>query len=106
MQVFKVVYTKDNVETVYLVAAETSRKARAAVLDTLYERRHFPYAGQNVDLSNDHFGLKRHVVEHGSEWTDYALMRDHGCSCSATSWSLEEPYRLYALNTATGEMVI
>jgi hypothetical protein len=103
--VWKVIHSKDGIETVYLVNAESSREARAQVLDTLYERNHPvdpPYPQEMID--NDPFRLLAHTQRHGVDWTDAALCRMHGCSVGATQFAPDSPYRLYALNTKTGEM--
>ena len=105
MQTFKVVHRKDNVETVYLVTAESKRQAQTLVLDTLYERNHPvdpPYTA--AELDRDPFGLKQHTMDHGVDWSDAALCKRNGCTIGATPWSAEVPYRLYALDLRTGAM--
>lgn len=105
MQTFKVTHHKDNVETVYLVTAESSRAARSAVLDTLYQRNHPvdpPYS--EARMENDPFGLLRHVQDHGLDWSDAALCTRNDCRISATPWSADVPYRLYSLDLRTGAM--
>lgn len=104
-QIWKVIHCKDNVETVYLVGADTRRAAETAVLDTLYQRTFPidpPYTPEQ--LENDPFGLLAHVQRHGTERTNAWLCKTHGCSVSASLFNADAPYRLYALNTKTGEM--
>lgn len=99
--IFKVVHTKDDIETVYLVSAKSSRAAKTAVLDTLYERRHRirePLTAEQKD--RDVFGL----LDEFGNWTDAALCKQNNCSMSAQPYVPDAPYRLYAFNTKTGEM--
>jgi len=103
--IWKVIHAKDGVETVYLVSADSRREAETAVLDTLYQRTfpvEPPYTPE--ELQNDTFGLKQHVAIHGTDRTNGWLCKMHSCSMSASPFLADEPYRLYALNTKTGEM--
>lgn len=105
IQVWKVVHAKDGIETVYLVSAETRREAETAVLDTLYQRTFPidpPYTPEQLD--NDPFGLLAHVNMYGTDRTNGWICKTHGCSVSASVFNPDPPYRLYALNTKTGEM--
>ena len=98
--VWKVTVVKGSVETVYLTTAPTRLSAQADVLDELYERNFFRKADP-AKLANDPFGLVA-AGQHGS-WTDAKLKKDHGISISAIPYSTG-PYRLYAIDTSTGEM--
>jgi len=104
-QVFKVVHAKDGVETVYLVHACSGREASSLVLDSLYQRT-FPidpkYTQEQLD--NDPFGLLAHVNMYGTDRTNRWLMQTHGCSISAAPFQPDPPYRLYVLDTRTGEV--
>lgn len=104
-QIWKVVHAKDGVETVYLVEADSSRGARRAVLDSLYQRTfplEKPYTPEQ--LANDPFKLLAHVNTHGTDRTDAWICKTNGCSVSAQPFTADAPYRLYAFNTKTGEM--
>lgn len=103
MQVFKVTHSKSNIETVFLVKADSSRDAQTKVLDSLYERSHTVDMKLTPErIAGDTFGLLQ-ASQHSS-WTNAALCKHHGCSVGVVPWDDEEPYRLYALNTQTGEM--
>lgn len=96
--IWKVVHKKDTLETVYLVSAIGEREAKTLVLDTLYDRTH-PITWTPEELANDPFGLK---VSTGM-WTNYALCKQNQCSVAATPWR-PDVYKLYTLDTKTGEM--
>lgn len=101
MNIWKVVHVKDGVETVYLISADTRREAESTVLDSLYERQHCIEIAPER-LANDPFGLL--AASQTQSWTNYALCKQHGCSVSATPFTAVAPYKLYAINTKTGEM--
>lgn len=100
-RVFRVIHAKDGIETVYLVSALSTREAVTEVLDMLYDRRFFR-AEDPKRLENDPFGLLA-AGQHGS-WTNSKLMKDHGIGISAAEFVPATPYKLYSLNTKTGEM--
>jgi hypothetical protein len=99
---YKVIHKKDDIETVYLVSATSERDAETQVLDTLYDRSH-PITYTPEELERDAFGLKQHSMTHGGTWTNFALCKQNGCSCNVVVWALDV-YKLYSLNTKTGEM--
>lgn len=101
-QTFKVVHKKDDVETVYLVNASSTRDAVTQVLDTLYDRS-YPISYTPQELENDTFGLKQHTMTHGGTWTNYALCKQNDCSCNAVPFE-PDVYKLYSLNLKTGAM--
>src|SRR3972149_11172273 len=100
-RVYKVNHKKDDVETVYLVHALSQRDAVTQVIDTLYDRRFFR-AEVPARLANDPFGLLA-AGQHG-EWTNSKGMRDQGISIGVSLFEPDPPYKLYSLNTKTGEM--
>lgn len=80
LDVFKVVHAKDGVETVYLVTALSSRDAKRKLLDELYG------------------GL--------DQWTPYKICREHRCAVNAQPFRPDPSYKLYSINTKTGEMTL
>jgi hypothetical protein len=99
--IFKVVHAKDGVETVYLVRANSSRDAVTQVLDTLYDR-HFFRKEDPERLANDPFGLL--AAGQVGTWTNTKVMRDHGIAVGVSLFEPDPPYKLYTLDTKTGEM--
>jgi hypothetical protein len=97
--VWKVIHAKDGVETVYLVAASSSREAEGLVLDEFYEREH-PIHWTPEEKARDVLGL---MLPTGT-WTNYALCKQHKCSINAVPFAPDPPYRLYAIDTKTGAM--
>lgn len=99
MDVYKVIHTKDDVETVYLVAARSVHDAKTQVIDQLYDRTHKIHWTPE-EKSRDVFGL----MQDTGEYTNRKVCEDNGCSVNATPFRPDPPYKLYAINRVTGEM--
>lgn len=79
---WKVTHAKDDVETVLLITAIGERDARRQAMDFLYPN------------------------DDGNNWTVMHWMKLRGCSVNASPFRPDPPYKLYAFNRRTGEMML
>ena len=99
LDVYRVIHAKDGIETVYLVAARSDHDAKTQIIDSLYDRTHAIHWTPE-EKANDHFGLMRDT----GEYTNRKVCRDNDCSVTAQLFRPDPPYKLYTINTKTGEM--